>query len=163
MLPETTRQRLNTQLDSLDLLLLGVTPAALAAHPQADTWSAHENIAHVTRHHHIFLGRLRRILAEDRPHLGRYSAEDDPEWPSWAGASTEELLARLRSLRTEIVKLVDQLEDEELKRIGVHPVFGDMNVLQWLEFFLLHESHHYYLVMLRLGQAALALKAGDAK
>ncbi len=163
MLPETTRRRLNTQLDSLGLLLEGMPPSALMLRPDREQWSAHENLAHLARHHELFLERLRRIKVENGPNLGRYRAEDDPSWPGWAAHTTDEVLNRLQSLRAEIVEYVSQLSEADLGRTGVHPLFGTMNVVQWLEFFLLHEAHHLYLVMLRLGQAEQAIRTGDEK
>jgi hypothetical protein len=38
------------------------------------------------------------------------------------------------------------LSDQDFQRIGVHPRFGELALLQWLEFFLVHEGHHLYLV-----------------
>ena len=163
MLPETTLQRLNTQLDAVDLLLKGVTASALTFRSQPNQWSAHENLAHVARHHQVFLDRLRRIQTEENPELGRYRAEDDPEWPLWASLPTDEVWGRLRLLRTQLIKSIGRSSDQDLERTGVHPLFGEMNLAQWLEFFLLHEAHHLYLVVLRLGQAEQALELSGEK
>lgn len=153
MLPETTRQGLCNQLDALDLLLEGASPTTLIWRPERDQWSAHENLAHLARHHQLMLDRLQRIVAEDKPQLGRYRAEDDPEWPAWAALSTNEVMGQLRALRRKIIEWSERCSDQDLDRIGVHPLFGEMTVAHWLEFFLLHEAHHLYVVMLRLGQA----------
>ena len=93
------------------------------------------------------LERLRRILTEESPQLGRYSAEDDPDWPRWAALTTTEVLDRLGALRKELTALVKALDSRQVERVGLHPVFGAMTILQWLEFFLLHEAHHLYVIM----------------
>ena len=80
--PAALLARLETQLEALDLILARATPAALDARPRPEEWSARENLAHLARHHAVFLERLRRLLAEERPALGRYRAEEDPEWPA---------------------------------------------------------------------------------
>jgi hypothetical protein len=36
-------------------------------------------------------------------------------------------------------------------RVGVHPVFGVQSVAEMIEFFLVHEGHHLYMIMTRLG------------
>jgi hypothetical protein len=41
--------------------------------------------------------------------------------------------------------------------VGIHPLFGEMSLALWVEFFLLHEAHHLYIVMTRLGQAKRSL------
>jgi len=72
--------RLETQLESLDVVLAGATTALVDWRPASGDWSARENLAHLARHGTVFLERLDRILNEDTPKLGRYRAEDDPEW-----------------------------------------------------------------------------------
>lgn len=150
---ENTLRRLETQLEVISVLLAGANPQSIAARPVSGQWSARENLAHLARYHAVFLGRIRRIMEEDRPDLGRYRAEQDPAWPEWSGLSLEEILARLKVLRAEVVGLVRGLSDEENNRTGVHPLLGEMSVSRWMEFFLLHEAHHLYVVMLRLGQS----------
>jgi hypothetical protein len=154
-IPASLLGRLETQLGALDFILALAqgTPAALDARPLPEEWSARENLVHLARHHAVFLERLRRLLLEDRPALGRYRAEDDPEWPAWATLSPEEVLRRVRSLRAELVALVRSLSPAASARTGLHPTFGEMDVAGWLEFFLLHEAHHLYTALVRVGEA----------
>ena len=158
MMNENTLRRLETQLELIPVLLAGVSEESIAARPVSGQWSARENLAHLARYHAVFLERLHRIMEEDSPNLGRYRAEEDPVWPEWSGLSLKEILARLRILRPEIVGLVRGLCDEESNRTGVHPLLGQMSLSRWMEFFLLHEAHHLYVVMLRLGQTKLQPK-----
>jgi DinB family protein len=153
MLSESTLLRLETQLEVIPMLLGVVTPEALRARTASGKWSAHENLAHLARHHAVFLERLNRILAENAPQLDRYRAEEDSAWPEWSGLSTEEVLSRLRDLRVEIIRLIKGLSEDEASQVGIHPLFGEMGVSLWVEFFLLHEAHHLYMVMIRLGEA----------
>ena len=125
------------------------TPAALKTRPKSGKWSAHENLAHLVAHHHATMARIRRILAEERPHLPSYSAEKDPEWPALAAESTEEVVSKLRTARQEMLVLTNDLLPEQTPRIGVHPAFGPMTLAQWLDFFLIHEAHHLYVAITR--------------
>ncbi|HEY7139759.1 MAG TPA: DinB family protein [Methylomirabilota bacterium] len=153
--PAALLARLETQLGALDLVLglAGTTPGALDARPRPEEWSARENLAHLARHHAVFLERLRRLLTEDRPALGRYRAEEDPEWPAWATLPPNEILDRLRGLRAELVAVVRPLSVADSARTGLHPTFGQMDVAGWLDFFLLHEAHHLYTALVRVGEA----------
>jgi hypothetical protein len=153
MLGESTILRLETQLDVVPMLLSDAAPEAIMSRAASGEWSVHENLAHLARHHAVFLERLHRILAENAPELGRYRAEEDSEWGEWTRLSTEEVLSRLKTLRLEIVRVVKGLSEAETSRVGVHPLFGEMGVAGWVEFFLLHEAHHLYKVMIRLGEA----------
>jgi hypothetical protein len=152
-LPASLLARLETQLDALDLILRLGTGDALDARPQPEEWSARENLAHLARHHAVFLERLRRLLAEDQPSLGRYRAEEDPEWPAWAALPPTEILSRLRSLRAELCRVARALSPADSARTGLHPTFGEMDVAGWLDFFLLHEAHHLYTALVRVGGA----------
>jgi hypothetical protein len=145
--PEGTLLRLKTQLDSLDAILAGATEAALGRRPAADKWSAREHLAHLARYHETFLERLDRILGEDRPNLSRYRTEDDPGAGPWFALPVAQVIARLRELRARLVERVANLSPEEFRRIGVHPALGDMPVTLWLEFFLVHEGHHLYVIL----------------
>jgi len=155
-LTDATRVRLASQLDILTVVLAGAAPGDLAWSPSPGRWSAHDNLAHLTRHHDVFLARLERILSERRPLLGRYRAEEDGEWPRWRGLSTEQVLGHLRSLRGHLVRRLGGLHDEDLARTGIHPVLGEMAIPMWTEFFLLHEGHHLYVILTRLGEARKA-------
>ena len=148
-LSESTSVRLATQLDPLPALFGAASPEAMQRRPASGKWSAHENLAHLARYHEVFLERLRRMLAEDNPSLGRYRAEDDPEAAKWMALPTDEVLRRMKDLRGELIESVKRLSPDELKRTGIHPVLGAMTIPQWVEFFLLHEEHHLYVAMMR--------------
>lgn len=158
--PAPLLERLRTQLDALPFVLARATPSTLDARPRPEEWSARENLAHLARHHAVFLDRLRRLLAEDRPALGRYRAEEDPDWPAWATLPLDGILARLQALRGELVALVRSLSPPEFARTGLHPTFGELDVAGWLEFFLLHEAHHLYTALVRLGEAGRRPRPG---
>lgn len=153
MLSEGTLQRLKLQLEVIPVLLAGAAPEAIEARPESGKWSARENLAHLARHHSVFLERIRRILDEDRPNLGRYRAEEDPAWPDWSALRLEEILIRLKTLRAELTRLLQGLTEDQVNRSGIHPLLGGMSLRRWVEFFLLHEAHHLYVVMLCLGRA----------
>ena len=151
--PASLVARLESQLEALDLVLAHAAPGGLDARPRPEEWSARANLAHLARHHAVFLVRLRRLLAEDRPALGRYRAEEDPEWPAWRDLPRDEVLRRLNTLRGELVALVRSLSPTESIRTGLHPAFGEMDVAGWLDFFLLHEAHHLYTALVRVAEA----------
>jgi hypothetical protein len=148
-LSPSSAARLATQIDALPALLDGGTPETLQRRTRAGKWSVHENLAHLARHHAVVLDRVRRIVAEDKPAFPRYVAEEDKDWPEWASLSTNEVLTRLRALRTELTVLVSSLPEDAFARTAVHPSMGEMALPLWIEFFLLHEAHHLYLVMKR--------------
>jgi hypothetical protein len=148
-LSSSSASRLAAQLDCLPALLAGAAPEALGRRTRSGKWSVHENLAHLARHHAVVLDRVRRVLAEDRPKLPRYAAEEDAEWPAWAALPLDDIRGRLAALRAELTTLMDGLTDAQLARTGIHPTLGEMALPLWIEFFLLHEAHHLYVVMKR--------------
>ena len=141
--------RLQTQLDALPLVVHNASDEKLKTRPASGKWSAHENLAHLVQHCRATIARVQRILAEDRPLLGSYKAENDPEWPMVSARSKDEILVRLRAARAELNSLAAHLSPEQAQRKGVHPAFGEMSVVEWLNFFLIHEAHHLYVAMTR--------------
>jgi hypothetical protein len=146
-LPVPTMLRLKIQLECLPLLVAGAGEESWEKRPAPEKWSARENLAHLARYHEMFLARIDRILNEDRPLLERYRAEDDPEWPRWMALPVRDVLAALHELRSEMIDGAASLTDEDLLRTARHARFGVMTLFEWLEFFLLHESHHLFKVM----------------
>jgi hypothetical protein len=141
-------QRCETQLHDFLAAALHTVPAdSLSVRAVPDKWSAQENLAHLARYHQVFLQRIDRILAGQAPEFPRYRAEDDPEWSSWSGMPVQTLLARLSSMRAKLMARLQSLGEDDFKKTGIHPVFGAMELSLWLEFFLVHEAHHLYVVL----------------
>jgi len=93
-IPDATLIRLEKQLESLDVVLRGASPALLDVRSPSGEWSARENLAHLARHAKVFLDRLERVLRGDTPDLGTYRAEKDPEWPAWSEPPATTILER---------------------------------------------------------------------
>ena len=91
------------------------------------------------------------MAAEDEPQFARYRAEDDPEWPAMAALPTAVAVVRLRALRANIVQWISGLSASQSMRGGIHPLFGAQSVAEMVESFLVHEGHHLYMAMTRLG------------
>ena len=150
-LDESIRCRLQTQLTALSRLVESVPAEMITRRSPANKWSAAENIAHLAHYQGVFIDdRLRRMLTEDRPRFGRYRAEDDPAWPAAAALPYAETVERLMARRAELNSLIGTLSSDALARTGFHPLLGDATVVLWLEFFLLHEAHHLYVILRRL-------------
>jgi DinB superfamily len=130
MLNESTRLRLEKQLDCLPVLLAGMAPETLEYRPHPEQWTAREYLAHLARYQVVFVGRLQRILSEPRPILLRHGAEEDPEWSSWIHRTTADLLPDLERQREALIRQVAGLTDRDLERTGVHERLGEMTVGQ---------------------------------
>jgi hypothetical protein len=68
-----------------------------------------------------------------------------------ASLPTDVVIVRLRALRANIVQWISGLSAAQTMRVGIHPLFGAQSVAEMVEFFLVHEGHHPYMAMTRLG------------
>lgn len=109
-------------------------------------WSVFENIVHLATYQHEFMQRVQRILLKENPQFDRYIAESDPLFHDNCSRSTREIMQDMITTRREIIAKTLSLKDEDIMRAGGHPVFGNLNITQWLNFFLLHEAHHLFTI-----------------
>ena len=107
-------------------------------------WSIQEVIAYLVRYHHLFLNRVKAIRREINPFFEVYAPENDPEFKFCVARSTGSLLHEIERLRGDIRLELDRMDCSEYSRIATHAVMGRMNLVQWIEFFLLHESAQLY-------------------
>jgi uncharacterized damage-inducible protein DinB len=142
--------RLINQPDALSYLLSNLSEEQIRQRPPSGKWSIFENLAHLGRYQIIFSERLHRILAEDTPVFARYVADDDPEFDDWAQLSFTDLEERTKQIRATLNAFLSSLSQEQLACVGLHPTYGPMAIEGWIEFFLLHEAHHFFTV-LKLG------------
>jgi uncharacterized damage-inducible protein DinB len=105
-------------------------------------WSIHDTIAHLVIIQLLFTGRVRAMIREEEPVFKSYVAEEDATFEAWRNRGTEELLAILHSDRQVLFHLITTLDEASLQRTGAHAKYGRLSILQWMEFFLLHEAHH---------------------
>ena len=157
MLDASVSSRLTHQLSAFRAAWLAdADPRDLAWRPPTGQWSALLNLAHVGRHHEVMRARLDRMSVEENPTFPRYTERDDPGWSEWEALGPDAVLARLQERREALAAWAAGLSDEQLRRTGVHQRFGPMDVPRWLEFFLVHEAHHLYVVLQRLADARSA-------
>jgi len=143
---ELLKLRLLHQYDQLDTLVKDLSENFIQKRHKPDKWSIHENIAHLGRYHEIFINRIENIIKEEQASFGRYNAIEDAFFETWIELSTKETMRKTKELRKILVEKVLNLEEQQLNRTGIHPALGHMNIMEWTEFFLLHESHHFYTI-----------------
>ena len=106
----------------------------------------HDNIAHLTKYQLVFIERLKKILMGNSPYFERYEAENDPDFEMFRKMNENDLLKSLNQNRELLNDLVVNLLEDDLIKTGVHKKFGELNIVQWLEFFVLHEAHHIFTI-----------------
>ena len=145
-LPLSITTRLESQHESLFDLVQGLTDEQIRRQVIPGKWSVFENIVHLATYQYEFIARVHKIMGEGNPKFSRYVAESDPLFYDNCTKPTEEMIQDLVRTRKKLSKEILSLNDKNLQRTGEHPVFGKMNMIQWLHFFLLHEAHHLFTI-----------------
>jgi hypothetical protein len=138
--------RLKTQHEALPIIISNLSKSKLELNPVPGKWSIKDNIAHLAKYQPLFIERMHKILNNDGVAFERYSADLDPEFPAWQIRETDDLLIQISIDRKLIQALITGLQPEQLSRTGIHPLYGKLTIVDWTEFFLLHEAHHLFTV-----------------
>ncbi len=143
-MPSSLSTRLQYQHKTLVDIIDGLTDEQVRRQVVTGKWSIFENIVHLQTYQHTFIERVRQILTGDNPSFSRYTAETDPLFLDNCGRSTREIMQDMITVRKEMAAEMLSFPSSDLVKTGRHPVFGEMTLLQWLNFFLLHEAHHLF-------------------
>lgn len=147
MLPyRSLTDRLRTQHEALEVIIENIPAEKLVKNQQPGKWSIKDNIAHLAKYQPVFIDRIHRINKGDTPSFESYHAETDTEFPAWQTWDLQTLLERLYEDRKLIISLVDSLSCTQLSCSGTHARFGVLTMMEWTEFFLLHEAHHLFTI-----------------
>lgn len=135
--------------------------------PVPGEWSANECVGHlIEAERRGFAGRIRRILASDRPDIPPDLETWDP--PAVAEARRDhlrlatELAAEFAELRRDGVALVRELSADDLARAGVHPHVGELRVDELLGEWVHHDRNHVRQI-LAVTQARVWGQMGNAR
>ena len=147
--------RLAHQHETISELIDGFSESDLKNRINPDKWSVFENIVHLASYQPTVIERIKLVLEGHAPRFERYVAENDPLFNVYLQKSLQQLTDDISYNRSIIAGQLKYLIEKQLKLSGHHPRFGELTVVQWGEFFLLHEAHHLYTIM----QLTAALRA----
>jgi hypothetical protein len=146
MIYSSLTHRLKEQHKTIGSIIIHLNNRQIQQQPKSGKWSIHENIAHLAKYQPVFLDRIRMILTNDSPVFEAYKAEDDVDFAIYCLFTPYELLKKISADREVLYQLITHLPPDKLDRTGTHPKYGKLNVLDWTEFFLLHEAHHLFTI-----------------
>lgn len=145
-MPSSVSTRLQYQHKSLVDIIDGLSDEQIRRPVIAGKWSIFENIVHLQTYQHTFINRVKQILENNNPVFSRYTADADPLFHDSCHKSSREIIHDLLTIRKEIAAGMLSFPSTELVKTGIHPAFGKMTLLQWMNFFLLHEAHHLFTI-----------------
>ena len=153
MISSTLTHRLKDQHKAITNIIIKLNNRQIQHHYIKGKWSIHEHIAHLARSQPLFIDRMRKVLLMENPVFEPYKAEDDDGFEIYCALTTYELLKKIAIDREIIYDLITKLPPDKLDRLGTHTTYGKLSVLEWCEFFLLHEAHHLF-AMFKLSHSA---------
>jgi len=145
-MPSSISTRLQYQHKSLLDIIDGLTDEQIRRQIIVGKWSIFENIVHLSTYQHVFISRIKQILEQESPAFPRYTADADPLFHDNCSKSSREIMQDLLTTRKEMAAEIVSFKETDLEKTGQHPVFGKMNLIQWLNFVLLHEAHHLFTI-----------------
>lgn len=127
--------------DEVVSALDGITEDELDRKPSPADWSPRQIVHHLADSEMTGAIRLRRLLAEDSPHIQGY---DEGEFARtlYYDRLIEASLAAFKAARESTVPILERMSDDQWKRSGKHSEHGDYSVEFWLELTAAHAHDH---------------------
>lgn len=158
-MPSSISTRLQYQHKSLIEIIDGLSDDQIRRQVNTGKWSIFENIVHLSTYQHVFIHRVKLILENTQPAFDRYTAEGDPLFLDNCFKSTREIMQDMLTTRKEMSAGLLSFTEADFAKTGAHPLYGSMNLIQWMNFFLLHEAHHLFTIF----KMGALLKKGDGE
>jgi hypothetical protein len=122
--------------------LRGIVPAELDWRPAPTEWSAREVVHHLADSETIAGVRIRRILAEDKPHVQGYDPDAYARRLRYAERPMEPALAAFESARATTAQILEAMTEADWQRTAVHSEMGAYPAERWLQVYAQHAHDH---------------------
>ena len=120
----------------------GMSREQLLARPVPGKWSTLEVIVHIADFETVYVDRILRMLALDKPLMLGASENDFAANLNPHGRDAEEELAVVDALCAKVARLLRGLTPAHLQRTGVHSERGLLTLAQLLDYAIAHVPHH---------------------
>ncbi|MFA6957765.1 MAG: DinB family protein [Thermoanaerobaculia bacterium] len=118
----------------------GLDREALLKPEGPDRWSAAQVVRHLADADLVYAARIRMAIAESEPLLPTFAQR---AWIDRLGdIDVDEAVSTIELLRRTTLRIVREGGMELLERMGRHPEFGSMTILDMLERIALHDERH---------------------
>jgi uncharacterized damage-inducible protein DinB len=120
----------------------GMSAEQVRARPVPGKWSTLEVVCHLADFEPIYADRMKRIIAEDRPHILGADEKRFATALAYHDRDLEEELAIIERTRSQMARILRTLPAEALQRIGIHNERGPRTLEQMLTGAIGHIDHH---------------------
>jgi hypothetical protein len=122
--------------------LTGAAGAEVDYRPAPNQWSVRQIVAHLSDSEMAAALHFRRLIAEDNPPIPRSDQDLWAERLDYQKRKYSNSLETFRRIRGESYELLKDQPEESFARTGVHPVRGQMTVLDLLRIYAGHAEKH---------------------
>jgi hypothetical protein len=126
----------------LKAALAKILPEALQWRPAPGKWSAHEVIVHCADSESNAHGRIRYLLAEEKPVIQGYDQARWAQQLDYHDLPMAPALATVEAVRANTVPLLRRTSDAAWARTGTHTESGTYGALDWLRSYAEHLEIH---------------------
>jgi uncharacterized damage-inducible protein DinB len=141
--PAAVARLLAASRDTIVAELRGLGDELASWPPGEGEWSAKECVGHlIEADRRGFLGRIRRILAEDGVAEVGWDQVEVAAGRRDRDRPLDDVLAEFTTLRDEGIALVETLAEADLDRYAVHAVVGRVTVRDLLQEWVFHDRNH---------------------
>jgi hypothetical protein len=125
----------------LTQVVQALTEAQMRFKP-ANEWSVIENIGHLIDIDELYVGRVDRILAEERPEFPRFEPDPIVVAKGYQQMNGHDVLQQFIATRQATIDGLSTIEPDELDRAGMHAVYGEMTLRRLVEQLANHDQKH---------------------
>lgn len=149
-LPSSVITRLRTQHFDIQKILSEINNDLLYRRKN-QAWSVFDHLIHLAVIQPRFIHRLSELASGQVFEFTAYNTKNDPLFEEYHSLEPQDIWDRIQERREDLISIVESLTETQLAIKGNHETYGTMSVAEWIDFFLLHEAHHVYrMLMLKL-------------
>ena len=122
--------------------ITGLSPAQLQAFPVPGTWSIQQIVLHLMDSDFTASYRMKRTIAEDRPHLDAYDESAFAARLGYNQLDPFEACKLFRGNRLLMGAILRNLSENAFDRVALHPENGEMTLGLFVRLYVWHLDHH---------------------
>jgi hypothetical protein len=127
---------------TLQNAVAGMSREQLLARPVPGKWSTLEVVCHIADFEPVYVERMKRVIAFDRPQLLGADEKGFAATLAYQDRDVDEELAIIEMTRRQMARILKTLPEAAAGRVGVHNERGPMTLLQLVTGITGHIPHH---------------------
>ena len=126
----------------LSSALSGLSDEQLDAIPVPGKWSIRQVVCHIADFELVYADRMKRVIAETDPTFFGGDPDTFAAGLAYKQRDINEELRLIESVRRQVTRIIQTLEERDFQRTGVHKEDGQLSLATLLTSVTLHLPHH---------------------